>query len=216
MQTFKRGEMVVEKNSTVLVQGSHCAHLYTVLDGWGFRFKSLNDGRRQILNYILPGDFIGLQSTLMAEMQHSVEALSSMTLCVFERERVDDLFRNYPGLAFDITWLAAREEQVLDENLLALGRRNALERTAYLIGFLYQRAKRLKLNRGKRLAIPITQLHVADTLGLSTVHTNKTLKRLSMMGLTRWRDRGCEVLDEAGLMKIARWEGLDISKRPFI
>ena len=97
--------------STVLVEGNHSAHLYTVLSGWGFRYKLLPDGRRQILNFVMPGDLIGLQGSLMGEMQHSVEALSPMLLCVFERDNLFELYRNHPGLAFDITWIASREEQ---------------------------------------------------------------------------------------------------------
>ncbi len=82
---FKQGELLVEPGGTVLAEGSRSAHLFTVLAGWGFRYKMLGDGRRQILNYIMPGDLVGLQGSLMGEMQHSVEALSALTLCVFDR-----------------------------------------------------------------------------------------------------------------------------------
>src|SRR6185312_8365246 len=118
---FKTGELSVDRGTTVLVEGSHSAHLYTVLSGWGFRYKLLSDGRRQILNYVMPGDLIGLQGSVMGEMQHSIEALSPMLLCVFERSELHELYRNYPDLAYDITWLASREERMLDENLLSVG-----------------------------------------------------------------------------------------------
>ncbi|TIU18403.1 MAG: cyclic nucleotide-binding domain-containing protein, partial [Mesorhizobium sp.] len=98
---FKKGELTVDKGATVLVEGSHSAHLYTVLSGWAFRYKLLQDGRRQILNYLMPGDLIGLQGSVMGEMQHSVEALSPMLLCVFERDNLHELYRNHPGLAYD-------------------------------------------------------------------------------------------------------------------
>ena len=146
ISTFKRGELAVDKGATVLVEGSHSAHLYTVLSGWAFRYKLLSDGRRQILNYSMPGDLIGLQGSLMGEMQHSVEALSPMLLCVFEREQLHELYRNHPGLAYDITWIASREERMLDENLLSIGRRTALERAAYLIAFISSRARGVGLN----------------------------------------------------------------------
>ena len=76
---------------------------------------------------------VGLQGTLMNEMEHSVEALTPLTLCVFPRSKLYELYSQFPNLAFDITWLAAREEQLIDEHLVSLGRRNALERTAYLL-----------------------------------------------------------------------------------
>lgn len=213
---FKRGEFVAEAGSTILSEGAHSAQLFTLLSGWAFRYKSLEDGRRQILNYLLPGDLVGLQGSVIGTMEHSVEALSSVVLCVFQRDTLDELFSHHPGLAFDITWLASREERMLDENLLSLGRRSALERAAYLIAFLYQRAAKVGLISSRNPIVPITQQHVADTLGLSIVHTNKTLKRLSEKRLIRWHDRSCEVLDEDGLTELAGWSGLPERQRPLI
>ncbi|MBB4650460.1 CRP-like cAMP-binding protein [Aminobacter niigataensis] len=216
VSSFKRGELAADKGATLLSEGSNSAHLYTVLSGWGFRYKLLEDGRRQILNYVLPGDMIGLQGSLMGEMQHSVEALSPMLLCMFERDRLMELYRDYPGLAYDITWIAAREERMLDENLLSIGRRSALERAAYLLAFIASRARKVGMNGTRKVEIPITQQHVADTLGLSLVHTNKTIRKLIDRKLVQWRDGGCTVLDIDGLMALADWHGLDESVRPLL
>ncbi|MEM8750654.1 MAG: Crp/Fnr family transcriptional regulator [Pseudomonadota bacterium] len=216
MGQFKTGELQVQAGSTFLVEGTNSPHLYTVLSGWGFRYKTLEDGRRQILNFVLPGDFVGLQGGLLEEMQHSVESLSDMMLCVFERDSLYKLFKKSPSLAFDVTWLAAREEQILDEHLLSVGRRTALERSAYLISFLSQRAKRVGLLGEKEPLSPFTQTHVADTLGLSLVHTNKTLRKLQQRGLIRWSGKSCYVKEEEKLMRIADWEGLPETPRPFL
>lgn len=216
VSSFKTGELVAETGTTIMSEGSHTAHLYTLLSGWAFRYKMLPDGRRQILNYMLPGDLLGLQGSVIGEMQHSVEALSPLVLCVFQRNRLDELFRHHPGLGFDITWLAAREERMLDDHLLSLGRRSAMERAAYLIAFLYHRAASVGLMSDRNIYIPITQLHVADTLGLSIVHTNKTLRKLADRKLIRWLDRSCEVLDVAGLMELADWDGPPDRRRPLI
>jgi CRP-like cAMP-binding protein len=213
---FKRGELVAEPGAIILAEGAHSAHLFTLLQGWAFRYKTLEDGRRQILNYMLPGDLVGLQGSIIGEMQHSVEALSPVTLCVFQRDQLPTLFQNHPGLAFDITWLASREERMLDENLLSVGRRSALERAAYLIAFLYQRAVAVGMKGKGPLVLPISQQHVADTLGLSIVHTNKTLKKLADKKLIRWMDRSCEVLLPEGLQDVAGWSGLPEGKRPLI
>ncbi|MCI5074851.1 Crp/Fnr family transcriptional regulator [Oricola sp.] len=216
VSTFKRGELVSDAGSTILVEGTHSPHLYTVLSGWGFRYKTLEDGRRQILNYVLPGDFIGVQGSLLSEMHHSVEALSDMILCVFERSRLFELYEKHPELGFDITWLAAREEQMLDEHLLSVGRRSAAERAAYLLAFLNERAESVALfSRGNRIA-PLTQQHVADTLGLSLVHTNKTLRKLTSQNAIAWLDSGFEIKDIDVLKQIAGWDGLPEVARPFI
>lgn len=217
VSSFKRGELMVDKGATVLCEGTKTPHLHTVLTGWGFRYKLLPDGRRQIVNYVMPGDLVGLQGTLMSEMQHSMETLSPMTLCVFERGELMSLYRQHAELAYDVTWLASREECMLDENLLSIGRRSALESLAYLVAFLVGRARASGLiseTAAPRLAI--TQQHVADTLGLSLVHTNKTIRKLTEKKLLRWRDGGCEVLDVDGLSDLAHWERQEARLRPFI
>lgn len=208
--------MTAEPGALILSEGMHSAQLFTVLSGWAFRYKTLEDGRRQILNYALAGDLIGLQGSLTGAMEHSVEALSPVVLCVFQRRDLQQLYKQHPGLAFDMTWLAAREERMLDENLLSVGRRSALERAAYLLSFLHQRALSIGARRDRRLLIPVTQQHVADTLGMSLVHTNKTLRQLARRDLIRWHDRACEILDPDALLALSGWPGLVDGKRPFI
>lgn len=213
---FKRGELRIERGASILVEGSHNPHFYTVLSGWAFRYKLIEDGRRQIVNYEMPGDLIGLQGSIMGEMNHSVEALSPVVLCVFERDRLMELFQAHPTLGYDLTWISAREEYMLDENLLTVGRRSALERIAYLVVFLARRAHDAGLNGTRRVELPITQQHIADTLGLSLVHTNKTIRKLINSQLIAWRDGGCIVNDLAGLEKIARWRDTEPKPRPFL
>lgn len=215
VSSFKVGEVTADAGTVILEEGTRSADLYTLLSGWAFRFKMLDDGRRQILNYLLPGDLVGLQGTVIGEMEHSVEALSPLVLCVFRRDRLDGLFRNYPGLSFDVTWLAAREERMLDDHLLSLGRRTAMERAAYLLAFLHSRAASVGIG-GPGMVMPLTQQHVADTLGLSIVHTNKTLRKLSDRQLIRWLGRGCEVLDGPALARLAGWDGPGERVRPLI
>lgn len=213
---FKMAQLAVSAGSTLISEGTRNPHLFTVFEGWGFRYKILEDGRRQVLNYVLPGDLVGLQGMLMGEMQHSVEAITPMQLCVFEREKLPSLFEMHAGLAFDITWIAAQEERILDEHLLSIGRRSAIERAAYLLAFLSNRARESGLANGGPVTLMITQQHVADTLGLSIVHTNKTLRKLAGRGVIRWLERGCEVLDEAALHQIAGWQPASPRQRPFI
>jgi CRP-like cAMP-binding protein len=217
VSSFKIGELAADPGATIIVEGEMHPQLYTVMAGWGFRYKILEDGRRQILNYILPGDLVGLQGNLMREMLHSVEALTRMTLCIFERDRLTSLFRKHPSLGYDLTWIASREESMLDEHLLSIGRRTALERAAYLLAFLDHRAHVTGIfNEEGPKILPLTQQHVADTLGLSLVHTNKTLRRLSDAHVLRWLDRGSEVLEREKLFDIAGWHPTEEGQRPFI
>lgn len=213
---FKTGELVAEAGTTLFAEGSHNTHLYTVLSGWGFRYKTLENGHRQILNFVLSGDLIGLQGSLMHEMQHAVEALSDMLLCVFERTRLYELYEAFPSLAFDVTWLASKEEQILDEHLLNVGQRSAEARAAYLLLFVFSRAKARGLTKGRSLTLPLTQQHVADTLGLSLVHTNRVLNRLTRRGIISWRNRSLQIADYERLVEIAGAEPQRTAERPYI
>jgi CRP-like cAMP-binding protein len=214
--SFKSGELTVDPGTTIVSEGTRSAHLYTVLSGWGFRYKLLDDGRRQILNFILPGDFIGIQAAVADEMHHSVEALTGMLLCVFQRDRLWELFKGHPTLAFDMTWLAAREEKMLDEHLLSIGQRTAEERAAYLLLFLFSRAEARGMTKGNKISFPFTQPHIADTLGLSLVHTNRVLNRLARRKTIVLKQRELDIVDRKQLCEIARWEDAEPTTRPFI
>src|SRR6201987_184182 len=211
---FKSGELTVEAGTTLVLQGTTSAHLYTVLSGWAFRHKTLADGDRPILNFVLPADFIGLQGTVLGEMQHSVEALSDMVLCVFPREGLWELYRGHPSLAFDLTWIASREEQMLDEHLMSVGRRAALERIAFVLLHLFLRAEQMRMTSHNKVQFPFTQQHLADALGMSLVHTNTTLKKLTASKAARWKNRTFEVLDREALTAIAGYQMTDVQPRP--
>jgi len=213
---FKSGELTAEAGATLMMEGTASPHLYTVLSGWAIRYKTLADGRRQILNFVLPADFIGLQGTVLGVMQHSVEALSDMVLCVFPRERLWELYRGHPSLAFDLTWLASREEQILGENLVTIGRRTALERIAFVLLHLFLRAEQVGATSTNKVQFPFTQQHLADALGMSLVHTNKTLQRLIASHAVRWKQRTFEILDREALTAIAGYQMNDPRPRPFI
>ena len=200
---FKSGELQVEAGTTLFMQDANSAHLYTILSGWAFRYKTLPDGRRQILNYALPSDLIGLQGSIANEMQHSVEALTDMLLCVFPREKLWTLYSSYPALAFDVTWLAAREEQILDENLLNVGRRSSIERIAYLVLHLFTRAEEVGLAKADSVQFPFTQQQIADITGQTSVNVNRVLADLERQRLIRREGREITFEDWGELRRVA-------------
>lgn len=213
---LKAGELRTGPASTVLQEGVPSDQLFTLLEGWAFRYKTLDDGRRQITSFVLPGDFIGIQSSMQGDMDHSVETLTPAVLCSFPRKRIWDLFQSCPSLAFDITWLAARQESMLNEHLLSLGRRKAKECAAYYILHLYLRAGDVGLVTEGKVRFPFTQDHLADALGLSLVHTNKTLKRLSAEGLVQWEHGWCFISDIASLAELAKFDLEQPRRRPLL
>lgn len=214
--TLKAGELRTGQGTTVLREGTPSDQLFTVLEGWAFRYKTLDDGRRQITSFVLPGDFIGIQGSMLGDMDHSVDTLTPVVLCSFPRNRIWELYKNCPSLAFDVTWLAARQESMLNEHLLSLGRRNAAECAAYYILHLYLRADDVGLVTEGKVRFPFTQEHLSDALGLSLVHTNKTLKRLTADGLIKWEHGWCFIPDIARLAELAKFD-LDLTRtRPLL
>lgn len=217
IETFKMGELHGKAGAAIYLEGAASPHLFTLLSGWAFRYKTLSDGRRQILNYILPGDFLGLQTTLADSLDHGIEALTDVRLCVFSRDRLPDLFRNQPSLALDVTWLAARDERILDDHLLAVGRRRARERVAFLLWHLLTRGRESGLvDESGEMMLPATQQHLADTLGLSLVTFNKTLQRLRTTGFFVFSNRRLKIVDEAKMIEIAAADGVRPRSRPLI
>ncbi|WP_239467191.1 Crp/Fnr family transcriptional regulator [Rhodoferax koreense] len=203
VQDFRHANRVAPPGTVLIRETSSEGKLYTLYAGWAFRYKTLSDGRRQILNFLLPGDFIGLQQHFNDGAAYGVEALTSVSLCAFQQNGLMDLFKALPALGFDVTWLAASQKNVLDENLLTAGRRNATERVATLLLQLFQRAERVGLVVDGAIEFPLNQQHVADALGLSLVHTNKTMRRLLGLGLYRIEGGRLELLDRKALSRIA-------------
>jgi len=217
MEGFKAGELEVGPGTPILVEGARSPQLFTVLSGLGLRYKTLEDGRRQVINFVMPGDFLGLQAAVGGEMGHSVEAATDMRLCVFRRSDIWTLFKNHPDRAYDVTWIAATEEHFLGESLASIGQRSAIERIAWGLVQIWTRAGDLDLLKNDTLLFPFRQQDLADTLGLSLVHTNKTLAKLKERGLVAWTDRRLRVLDVEALERMALMDRSEIHrKRPLM
>jgi len=204
VQSLKRREMTVGAGETLIQEGQADSPLFTLREGWAFRYKTLSDGRRQILTFLLPGDFIGVQQKMGAAAAHGVVTLTDALLCVFQRDSLWQLHRQSPTMGFNITWLTAHEESMVDDTLLSVGRRSAEERLAMLLILLFKRAAALQPDAGAGgVAFPLTQQHIADGLGLSLVHTNKTLRKLELRGLHRLVDGRLYMRDVKALARLA-------------
>ena len=217
IESLRDSQTVLRAGATIIREGQRDSRLATLYSGWAFRYMTLRDGRRQILNFLLPGDFLGLQQKMADQSPHGVEAITDVMLCTFPRDAAWELHRRLPTLGYDITWLAAHEESIVDENLVSVGRRTAAERIAMLLIRLYKRASALRATAGNSVLFPITQQHIADALGLSLVHTNKTLRRLHRLGLYRIVEGHLVLRDPGALERMAEWYGSGVpDARPLI
>ena len=195
MNSFREGDVTLAAGETLFEEGDRLELFYTVLEGQGGRYKLLESGERQMVNFAFPGDIAGLSGTLTGEAGSTLQAASAMRLCRFRRARLDELFRSSPARAYDLTWIAATEEHFLAEIIATLGRRTALQRTAWALLRIHQRLAGAGLKTGDAVPFPFRQADLADALGLSLVHTNKTLARLRNWaqlggGMLQLRDPG--------------------------
>jgi CRP-like cAMP-binding protein len=213
---MKRDHLVYPPGAEIIAAGADQAELYTLYAGWAIRCKTLPDGRRQILNIILPGDLIGLQGAMFEAAAYSVEALTEVHLCLLPRRKVWSLFENMPELAFDVSWLGSREESIVDENLTSAGQRTAAERIAALIIQLYKRLNMLGLVANGAMPFPLTQQHIADTLGLSLVHTNKSLAKLRKLGMFSQSNGTLLLSNPKALESLSQYFDEEAAQRPLI
>lgn len=194
VEWFRGGDVEIEKGTQILrLEAS--SHLYTLYDGFAFRHIALPDGRRQILNMLFPGDLIGLQASLFDRSDHAVEALTDVRLCLFDKDKMTELFQRTPELGYDVTWISAMEQRFLDLNLVAVGRYRGDQRIAYFLLYFLERMRAISRLDGDTVAFPLRQQHIADSLGLSVPYTSKALKKLASQGICRVKKRELRVLD---------------------
>ena len=216
MTRFKTGELEAQPGTEIMAQGQSSTHLLTCLKGMGVRYKTLEDGRRQVIGFVLPGDFVGLQAGVMDAMGHTVEAVTDMRLCTFNRSDLWTLFTSHPGRAYDLTRVAAMEEVFLGEALSVVGQLDARAKVAWALHRFYHRLSAVGLGGDNNVPLPFRQQDLADALGLSLVHTNKTLARLREAQIATWSDNRLTIHDFGTLARLAHAEDDETPQRPLI
>ena len=207
VETFKSGHRELSAGADLYAQDEVCDELYTLLDGWVYLYQMLEDGRRQILDFALPGAFLGFQPELSAPAAHSAHCLTDISVCVFPRGTLLELFRAHPELALRMAWITARDGALAREHLTNVGRRSARERVAHLLLELFYRVRRGSAPAGENaVELPLTQEHIADALGLTTVHVNRTLRALREAGLMAMRGGMLRILDPGALAELAGFD----------
>ena len=206
---MKRGDIVIAAGDRLIAEGRKAALLYTLYDGWAIRFQTLPDGSRQILDFVLPGDLIGLPAYLLGSSPYSVRALTPAKLCALDATRLPALFRSEPDLAMSLMVAGAQEQQRGDARLTSLGRMGASERVGYLMLELRTRLKERGLFEGQSCAFPVRRAHLADAVGLSKAHLMRALRNLRVRGLA---DLGKGVLTIPSARELARFAGYPASR----
>jgi len=169
---------VIRRNREIITEGRKYDTLFILIEGVSIRCRILHDGRRQILNIAFPGDFIGFPSAFSERALYSITALSDCVLAPVPFLRLLGLFDRQPRLAAAVFWSFACEAAMYAEHLIDVGRRSALERVAHFLLELLTRLQVIGLADECSFRMPLTQELIADALGLSVPHVNRTLRQL--------------------------------------
>jgi CRP-like cAMP-binding protein len=192
---------------TEIVHEGQTDHRAWILqEGWANCYKLVPSGGRQIISFPLPGDFMGLRSVLLRTSDHSFASLTDAVITDVSRQRIIEIFHEFPRLATAILWATSRDEAMVVEHLVNIGRRSAIERLAHLFLELGQRLKMVGLVSSTGFACPLNQYVLADALGLTAIHVNRVLRQLRERELITVKAHQVIIHDLGGLRELAGYD----------
>ena|SRR5262245_28185460 len=207
-------ERVVKKRQDLVVVGSEYHNLCFVKDGYAIRYKVLRNGKRQILNVILPGDVIGFPVSFFDRSIYSIVAVSDLTYNLCPLDAYVRLCYEQPQFGLALSWLAAHEAAIYAEHIVDLGRRTPLERLAHFLLEIHARLLAVGRAKEKSFDLPFSQEVMADVLGLSVPHLNRVMQRLRADQLIISRSRIVELMDMESLRTLAHYQPLGLALIP--
>ncbi|WP_262297716.1 Crp/Fnr family transcriptional regulator [Microvirga sesbaniae] len=188
-------------------EGDRPGQVYLILEGWTCRYKVLEDGRRQITAFLVPGDICGLHMFILKQMDHSMGAVTPLTIAEIPSDTVLELTDASPHISRALWWTSLVEEATAREWITNLGQREALERLAHLFCELFLRLRVVGLANGEAggasFELPVTQEQLAEATGVSTVHVNRTLQQMREQGLIVWKGKTLIIPDVEVLQEVA-------------
>jgi CRP-like cAMP-binding protein len=190
----------------LFTEGATLDSVSLLYSGFACQHKMTPDGRRQIIGYFLPGDLCNGCSLILRHLDHAVSTLSVCTVAAISRDTLLALSDRYPRIARALWWMALVEQSIAREWLLNVGQRTALERIAHLFCELLVRLRAVDLADGDSYELPLTQAELADTVALSTVHVNRTLKELRRQELIAINGKMLTILDVAALQIVGMFD----------
>lgn len=196
---FAAGKTIVALNEPV-------DKIYIVTSGWSLRARYLDDGRRQIINFQLPGDYFDLMSLVGARSDHTISAATDSTLRIYDGQEYLRAIQQSPRLAAAFWWVTVQEETILRQQIVRIGRMSAKERIANFILELNRRQNIADGDRDDFVPLPVPQAFLADALGLSVVHISRSLTSLKARDLVQTSRRGIEIIDRDRLVELAEYD----------
>lgn len=206
LDSLEKSPEEYSKNSYLWTQGDPSEEFYSVKKGWAYSFRDMEDGARQVLDVYVPGDIIGLRDFGFQRRVSGLKLLTDSVLCAFPKARLTEVFAESLLLCNIFFMIASRDQAILVERLVNLGRRSAREKLAHFLVEMARRLEKTNIKVANHLHLPLTQTLLADALGLSVVHVNRTFHELKEEKLVDAPNSGIMLLDIEGLKKVARFD----------
>lgn len=187
-------------------EGDETGPMFVVLEGWACRYKILPNGTRQIMAFLMPGDACDLHIKLLEQMDHSILAITKATVATVGRDAMEKMLNKHRDIARAMYSAQLVDEGIMRAWIVSMGRRNSTERVAHLICELYLRARTLGLTDDGEFDLPLSQLVLADALGMTAVHINRVLKELRLAGTMSLKRGSVSILDPVKLVQIAGFD----------
>jgi CRP-like cAMP-binding protein len=210
---LQRHPLNVRRGQQLTREGQTGHNAFVLQQGWACSFKTLPDGGRQIISFPIAGDIVGLRSILLRTADHSFSALTDAVVNAVDGTHVMRCVTEYPRLGAALLWAASRDEAMVVEHLVNIGRRSALERTAHFFMELAERLSLVGLATKAEFRCPLSQFVLADALGLTSIHVNRTLRQLRERKLLTVRRGVVTIHDLAGLRELAGFQGGYLNSR---
>jgi CRP-like cAMP-binding protein len=187
-----------------------------LLDGLMCRYKDLGNGERQITELHVPGDFVDLHSFPLKRLDHNVMSLVPCRMALVPHERIHAITQTHPHLTRLLWFMTTMDAAIHREWQLSLGRRTSLARVGHVFCELHARLEVVGLVEGATYRLPLTQVDLAECLGLTPIHVNRTLRELRSQGLVTFRSKLVSIDNYEGLKRLAEFspDYLYLDKRP--
>lgn len=196
----------IEPGADIISEGDNPEDVYIILNGFAFRYKLTEAGGRQVFAYLLPGDFCDLHVALLTHMDHSIGTISPCEIAVIDRRAILEITEQHPRITRALWMCNLVDEATLREWLLNLGRRAAEQRVAHLFCEIYTRLEAVGGASVGEFSLPIPQALLADTVGMSDVHVNRSLRALREAGLVRFHRQHVVIPD---VQRLAEFSGFN-------
>lgn len=178
------------------------------------RYKLLRNGKRQILNVVLPGDIVGLPGSFYERAVYAVTAITDLRMHVCALDSYVQLCYRRPQYGLALSWIAVQEATTYAEHVIDVGRRTPIERLSHFLLELHARLLTVGRAEEKRFTLPFSQEVIADVLGLSVPHLNRMMQQLRAEKLIADSERVVEFIDTGAMQTLAHFQPLALAPIP--